>query len=146
MGQHVTKQLLEALKQLVVDAATMAGSNVYVNRVTPLSARLLPAIVIAGGDELLEAGMQGLINRQPEIDLVVVVGEADGYDDQAYEILLELEHLVADNPTIGGKVGAIAPYAVEWTRAGEGDQAVIRAALRLRAELYVAGNAVDVHI
>lgn len=142
MGQHVVKQLADALKALCVQANTAAGARVYVNRVSPPP--ILPAVVIETGDEDLEEGLQGSVSRELDVDLTVLLKQNDDYDAAAYEVLMDLEHLVAANPTAGGAANAISPYGVRWDRSGESEQPIVRASLRLRAYLTVQSSAVDV--
>lgn len=144
MADHVTKQCIDALAAIILAGGTDAGANVYTGRVTAVED--LPAVLVQGGDESIEPSTIHdpiHLERAAAIELVILVQNSDGYDAEAYSLLKQLEHLVANNPTANDVAKFIYPVAVTWDRNNEPEQTVVRATLQLRADLVVASNAVD---
>lgn len=48
---HVQQQVLEAVQAVLIAAATDAGSNVFLDRVDPVPAKSLPAILVYESDQ-----------------------------------------------------------------------------------------------
>jgi hypothetical protein len=149
MADHVTKQTIDALAAIILAGSTDAGANVFKGRVTPVPENELPAVLVQGGDEEILVSTihtPAILERAASIDLVVLVQHSDNYDAQAYSLLKQLEHLVANNPTASSTAKFISPVSVSWDRDSESEQPSVRATLRLQADLTVMNNAVDVPI
>lgn len=147
MGIHATKQCVDALAGILRAAVLGVDGRVYVGRVTPLTSALLPALVVDVAEESIDLATihgPGMLQRSVTIDIGAIVREADGYDDAAYALLVEIEHAIAGDPTVGSKALDITLVSVEFQRAAEADQPVVRATLRVRADVMVESNAVDV--
>lgn len=147
MADHITKQAIDALAAALVAGATAAGSRVFVGRVTPPLAGELPAIMVEGGAEVIEAqtvGPSHLQQRTMTIDVAVLVEELDDYDDEAYALLLQVEHVLAASPTLGGTVRSVRPVSVQWERDSAAERPVVRATLSCECLGFVLNNAVDV--
>lgn len=147
MADHVTKQVIDAIAAAIVAGSTSAGAHVYTGRVTPIPPGDLPAVTVNGGDEQLEqmtARNPHQQRREPTIEIAAHVRSLDDYDEDAYTLLKQLEHVIAANPTVGGKARHLRATEVRWERSGEGDQPIVRTVLVCVADVFVMNNAVDV--
>lgn len=147
MGVHASKQCVDALAALLRAGVLGVEGRVYVGRVTPLTSALLPALAVDVAEEVIEpATIHGpaMQQRSVLIDIGVVVREADGYDEAAYALLVDVEHALAADQGAGGTAIDVAPQSVDFQRLSESDQPVVRATLRVRADVMVHNNAVDV--
>ena len=146
MGIHASKQCVDALAALLRAAVLGVEGRVYVGRVTPLTSALLPALVVDVADESIELATihgPGMLQRGVAIDVGVIVREADGYDEAAYALLVDVEHAIAADPRAGNTSIDVTLLSVEFQRLNESDQPVVRATLRVRADVMVMSNAVD---
>lgn len=146
MADHITKQAIDRIGALIAGGSTDAGANVFVGRVTPLAAGELPGVKVMGGDEELETATfhdPPQITRRASVDIECHVEELDGYDAAAYALLLQIEHLIAADPTLDGVAVDCTPVGVTWEREAGAEVPVVRATLRCVAELVVSQSAVD---
>lgn len=147
MGIHASKQCVDALAELLRTAVLGVEGRVYVGRVTPLTSALLPALVVDVAEESIELATihgPGMLLREVAIDIGAIVREADGYDEAAYALLVDVEHAIAADPLVGRTAIDVTPLSVEFQRLTESDQPVVRVTLRVRADVMVMNNAVDV--
>lgn len=147
MGVHASRQCVAALAGILSSAVTGVEGRVFVGRVTPLAAVELPALMV---DIVSEEISLGTVHSPPDlmrsltIEVSVIVREQDEYDQEAYALLVEVEHAIAADSTLGGVALDAAPTSIEFTRVGEADRPVVRATLQVRAEVHTMSNAVDV--
>jgi hypothetical protein len=59
MADHINQQVLEAIQANLVAAATAAGSNVFLDRLDAVPEASIPAILIEGVGEVVEAQTVG---------------------------------------------------------------------------------------
>lgn len=67
MADHINQQVLEAIKANLVAAATAAGAFVHLDRLDPVPEADIPAILIEGGGEVVDAqtvGFPPIYSRQ----------------------------------------------------------------------------------
>lgn len=80
MAAHLQQQILTALAATLVAAGTAAGSGVYVDHPDELTAAMLPAIVLAAGDESITtssfAPIRALQERSFLLDITAVCAGA----------------------------------------------------------------------
>lgn len=149
MADHATKQFLDSLKTIISGGSTLAGTDVYTGRVSPFAETELPAIRLHVDEEGLSPLSMGTpyhVQRQLSVEIELTVQKLDDYDVDAYTLLKQIEHLLATNPTVGGKARQLTTSEVTWERDIEANQTIARVTLRCDAIVVVLNNAVDVPI
>jgi hypothetical protein len=146
MADHASKQVIDAIAAAIVAGATDAADRVYTSQLLPVPSNALPVVVVTGGDEQIDQITVRAPHQQHRmitIDVAVHVRGLDDYDAQAYQLLMQIEHVIAAIPTAGGKARNLRPTEVRWERVADAEQPIARATLVLSADVYVLNNAVD---
>jgi hypothetical protein len=95
---HAQQQILNALQALLIAGATAAAGRVFVDRVDPLQASELPAILIResdSGESAEVAFLEGTHRRQLEVDVACVFADSADAAAQARSLGLAAEKLIA---------------------------------------------------
>lgn len=127
---HLQQQILDALKTVLVAGDTDAGERVYLDRMDPLRAKQLPAIVVQegeAGDDVQPATIGGVQQRTLEVEIVCALKSCDDVAAQAREFGLAVEKLVA--PATTASLATLCKGGWRLTnsrleRRGEGEEAV----------------------
>jgi hypothetical protein len=106
---HVQQQILDAMQAVLAAGGTVAGSRVFVDRVDPLQADELPAILIEedGSGETSEELTVGAIDRR-ELSVLVhcVLAHTSDAPAQAREFGLAVEKLIAPSAALAALASA----------------------------------------
>ncbi len=113
-----------ALKALLVDEDTSAGSNVYSNRETALWKSELPAILIYTSQENATpesfSGRRSI--RDLEITIHLKIEATEDIDDDLDAFAGEVEDAIDSDSTVGGTVSGIILKTTEIRIDAEGDK------------------------
>lgn len=127
-------QVIDALAARLVPVAATAG-RVYTSRAWPLDEASLPAWRVTAADEVVEpASIDGINTHRLDVDAVATVRATADLDDAMHALASGGLPLLFAAPV---------PYGLQLTGIGrelatEGDAAVGRITLRLRALFFVA--------
>lgn len=94
---HLQQQILDLLKTTLVSGATAAGPRVFVDRVDPLQAHELPAIVIeesGDGESIEKYTVHGSDRRTLSVVIQCVVAHGSDAAAQARSLGLAVEKLI----------------------------------------------------
>lgn len=99
---HPRTVIRQAVQTALIDAATSAADRVYTNRVLPLRAAELPAIIIVTPDEDVDEESKSTAPRELRrvVDMLVV-GQLDATatpDDDLDDLALEIETVMHADP------------------------------------------------
>ncbi len=95
---HAQQQILNALQTLLAAGGTAAAGRVYLDRVDPLQANQLPAILIResdSGESADVAFLDGTHRRQLEVEVACVLADSTDAPAQARSLGLAVEKLIA---------------------------------------------------
>jgi hypothetical protein len=102
---HHRRAIREAVQALLVNAATMAGANVFTSRSRPILQILQKKESVASvytSDETVRRSADGsLYERSLSISVEVATGGGDELDDKLDAFCLEVEAALAADPTLG---------------------------------------------
>lgn len=123
---HAQQQILDALQALLVAGGTVAGARVFVDRVDPLQAAELPAILMEEGDDgerVETAFLDGSERRELHVVISCALAASSTAAADARALGLAVEKLVSPNAAL--KV--MARYGVRITDSrlivnGDGDR------------------------
>ncbi len=123
---HAQQQILDALETLLKAGATVAGTRVFVDRVDPLQANELPALLIEEGDNGESAEpytIHGVDRRELDVSISCVLTHGTTAAADARAFGLAVEKLVAPSSALA----ALAKLGVQLTSSrmvvtGEGDR------------------------
>lgn len=105
---HAQQQVLEAVRSAIVAGGTAAGARVYLDRVDPVQAHELPAVLVdeSADGETTAAGQDigPIYTRQLALRITCVVADGSGARPQARDLGLQVEKALAP----GGPVDAVA--------------------------------------
>jgi hypothetical protein len=125
---HVQQQILDAVKAVLIAAATDAGENVFIDHLDPLALTQLPALLIEeapSGESVAPSTVSGVERRDLRVSITPVVAHATEYGARARELGLQVEvALAAATPQLLKL--AKAGFAIESGRmllSGEGKEA-----------------------
>lgn len=146
---HVQQQILEAVKAVLVAAATDAGDSVFLDHLDPLDLTQLPALLIEespSGESVTPSTLSGVQRRDLRVSVTAVVAHASEYGARARELGLQVEKaLAAATPQLIRL--AKAGFALETGRmllSGEGKEAKAARQQVWRFSYLVRPNAPDV--
>lgn len=131
--KHARTQIRNAVTTLL-KGNTTAGNNVYEARVYPLDDPKLPALLVYTKQETVgEQSMSRPRTQQRELMVSVEAyvkasGNVDEYTDN---LAMEVEQLIAADPTLGGLVKDIALDTTETQFHGDGEKPIAVAILTL---------------
>lgn len=94
---HLQQQVLDLIKTTLVAGATTAGARVFVDRVDPLQAHELPAILVEeapDGEQVQPLTVSGAHQRQLSVQITCVVAHGSGAAAAARELGLQVEKLL----------------------------------------------------
>lgn len=126
----VQQQILDGIRSALVLADTMAQHRVFLDRLDPLEAGDLPALLVEAspdGEVIEPASTKGLQQRVFPVTVTAVVAHATGYGVLSRELGGEVEACMGASSFAIPKPGRAQIAASRPIRSGEGDQA--RAAL-----------------
>lgn len=142
---HARKQLRDEVVSLLT-GLTSTGSRVFADRLQsrPLAIDELPALMVSTGAEAIGVGtihVNGLVNRELDLDVAAVIRAASGLDDALDQISAEVETVLGGQSLAGG--GAeIALYAIDApVFEGSGETPVAQQVMRFRVSYSTAANA-----
>lgn len=93
---HAQQQILDAVMAALV-GATSAGARVYLDRLDPLGAGELPALIVLEapeGETVEPASVAGLERRELQVLVSCVVANSTSYAQQARQLGLEVEQIL----------------------------------------------------
>lgn len=123
---HAQQQILDALRTVLLNGGTVAGTRVFLDRVDPLQANELPAILIEedeGGENAEPYTVHGVEQRELAVSVSGVVTHTTTAAADARALGLAIEKLVAPSTALA----ALAKLGVRITNSrmvinGEGDR------------------------
>jgi hypothetical protein len=140
---HARTQIRQAVVALL-NGNTEAGNRVFSSRVHPLDDAKLPALLVYTPQENIgERSMQRPRTQQRQLQLAV-----EGYlkargdiDAEADALALEVEQLIAADPTLAGLVKDISLESTATQLSGEGEKPVAVITLTFAVLYCVKENA-----
>lgn len=140
---HARTQIRQAVVALL-NGNTEAGNRVFSSRVHPLDDAKLPALLVYTSQENVgERSMQRPRTQQRQLQLAV-----EGYlkargdiDAEADALALEVEQLIAADPTLAGLVKDISLESTSTQLSGEGEKPVAVITLTFAVLYCVKENA-----
>lgn len=136
--KHARTQIRNAVTALL-KGNTTAGNNVYEARVYPINDPKLPALLIYTKQETVgEQSMSRPRTQQRELIVSVeaYVKARGNVDEETDTLAMEIEQLIAADPTIGGLVKDTALDTTETQFSDDGEKPVAVAILNFSV-LYV---------
>lgn len=124
---HVQQQILDGVKAALIAAATGAGANVFLDRLDPLEASELPALLIEEapeGETVDPQTLDGLEQRAYAVLVTCVVAHAREYGSRARELGAEVEKVLGVSSFAVPKPGRARITSARMTFSGEGDRAM----------------------
>jgi hypothetical protein len=122
---HVQQQILDAVKTLLIAAATAAASRVFLDRVDPLQPGELPALLIEespDGETSEPYTIHGLELRSYQVDITCAVSGATGAATAARDLGLQVEKAIATSTALANlSKEQVRIVAARMTNLGEGD-------------------------
>lgn len=100
---HLHKQIRDALVAALAGLAT-TGSNVFANRVYPLTDAELPALRISMDEEEADEQVDGILQREVYCIVEVCAKLGVALDDALDQISLEVEPVLAAGITVDGQL------------------------------------------
>lgn len=120
------QQILNALQAVLAAGGTVAGSRVFVDRVNPLQASELPAILIEEGSagESVESFMTDTIDRRDlTVDVHCVISNSTTAASDARDFGVAVEKLIVTNAALAALVPlGVQLQATRPTLQGNGDR------------------------
>jgi hypothetical protein len=145
---HLQQQTLDAIRTALVAGATAAGARVFVDRVDPLQANELPAILVdeSDGESVEVDGVMQTYRRSLAVRVICATG-GSGAMAAARELGLQVERLLAPQLLLGGLAsGGLVLTASRPTLQGEGDRLMALRELDYTATNYSQADTPDVAI
>ena len=140
---HARTQIRKAVIALLKDN-TSAGSNVYEARAYPINDPKLPALLVYTKQETVgEQSISRPRTHQRELMLTIeAYVKARGNVDELTDVLaLEVEQLIATDPTLGGLVKDIVLDTTETQFSDDGERPIAVAVLTYSILYVVKENA-----
>lgn len=140
---HARTQIRQAVLTLLKNN-TSAGNNVFEERVYPLDDPKLPALLVYTKEEVIEEKSISYPRTQARQLSLTVEAYAKAHtnaDAVADGLALEIEQLIATDPTLGGLVKDSMLSATETRLSGEGEQPVATVMLTYAVMYSVKENA-----
>jgi hypothetical protein len=100
---HVQEQILAAVVARLVEAGTSAGANVFLDRVDPLQADELPALLVdesPQGESAQPYTVSGIEQRQYTVRVAGVVSHSTAYGSRARDLGLQAEKALSGNAVL----------------------------------------------
>lgn len=142
---HLQQQILDALAATLAAADTAAGSRIYVDHPDELTAPMLPAIVLAAGDEQLEATtvhLHALQQRLLDLEIIALCA-GPGAFAQARDLVREIEVAIfatAASATCGGKCANLTLERLSPAQTGSASQLMAEIRGAWRCTYYTAAG------
>ena len=140
---HARTQIRKAVVTLLKDN-TSAGSNVFEARVYPINEPKLPALLVYTKQETVgEQSISRPRTHQRELMLTIeaYVKARGNVDELTDDLALEVEQLIATDPTLGGLVKDIVLDTTETQFLDEGERPIAVAVLTYSILYVVKENA-----
>lgn len=123
---HLQQQILDLIKTTLVAGATAAGARVFVDRVNPLQASELPAILVdeaPDGEQVQPYTVHGAYQRQLAVQINCVVANGTSAALQARSLGLDVEKLIQTSAPLAAlcQLG-IELNASRLVASGDGDR------------------------
>jgi len=131
---HVQQQILDGIVEALKAAGTAAGPRVFLDRLDPLQAIELPALLVEEapqGEDVNPQTVSGSVQRVFSVLVSCVVAHATDYGRNARALGLEVELVLGARTFPHPKPGRSAIAASRMNFSGEGDRA-----LALREQLW----------
>jgi hypothetical protein len=145
---HLQQQTLDAIRTALVAGATAAGARVFVDRVDPLQANELPAILVdeSDGESVEVDGVMQTYRRSLAVRVTCAAG-GSGAMAAARELGLQVERLLAPQLLLGGLAsGGMTLIASRPTLQGEADRLMALRELDYAAITYSQAATPDVAV
>lgn len=124
---HVQEQILAAVVERLIDADTAAGSNVFLDRVDPLQADELPALLVdesPQGESSQPYTVGGLEQRQYAVRVASVVSHTTAYGSRARDLGLQVEKALSSASVLTRLAkGGVRIVSSRLTLSGEVEEA-----------------------
>jgi len=122
---HLQQQILDAIADVIAGGGTSAGTRVFVDRVDPLQATDLPAVLVEeapDGEQVQPYTVHGAYQRQLAVQISCWVAGANA-PAQARDLGLAVEKLLQNSATLA----ALCKLGIELTASrnaasGDGDR------------------------
>lgn len=102
---HAQQQILDAIKAVLDTGAIVAAGRVFLDRVDPLEAGELPAILVEEepeGDSVEPETIHGLEQRELAVNVTLVIAHSSGAAAMARELGLQAEKAIAGSTALPG--------------------------------------------
>lgn len=149
MADHVQQQILEQTKSALLAASTLAGLNIFLERVDELMETDLPAIHIEGGDEDVTARSIGhpVIQDRSYSFTTSCIGSGADCARTARNLAKQVEQaLLTSAIPLSGKASTLQLEGSTVAKDGSGAIALFEVRQKWRATYYTQGGVPDAHI
>ena len=144
---HVQQQILEGVKAALITGPTDAGARVFLDRLDPLQANELPAILVEEapeGEAVEPHTVSGLEQRSYAVLVTAVVAHASEYGSRARDMGLQIEKVLGVPAFAVPKAGRARVTASRMTFSGEGDRAMAAREQTWRFSYFTRRGAPDI--
>jgi hypothetical protein len=102
---HAQQQILDAVQAVLAAGGTVAGARVYLDRVDPLQATELPAVLIEedGGEQAEQFTVHGIDKRSLSVAVHCVLAHSTTAASDARAFGLAVEKLLAASTSLAAK-------------------------------------------
>lgn len=137
---HQRQVIGEKVVDLLVAGATAAGSNVWLNRVTPLRSKEIPGILVYALSERSddEDSAPRELRRTLSLEIEVVVLMDDAALSTVNDLAAEIEAVMDAARTLDGKASDSTLTGTEVAADREGEQLLLSAVLSYDVTYYTA--------
>nr|BDD46843.1 hypothetical protein 9 [bacterium] len=145
---HARTQIRQAVTALLTEN-TDAGGNVFESRVYPLDDLKLPAILVYTNNEAVETDTIAhprTQTRQVSLSVEIYAKANTKADTITDNLTLQVEKLIASDPTIGGLVKDTVLDSTETRLSGDAEKPVSITAMTYQITYRVKENAPDIFI
>lgn len=145
---HARTQIRKAVTALLLNN-TGAGDKVYESRIYPLENQKLPALLIYTKQEVV--GNQSMSRprtqiRQLQLTIEAYVKANNNIDETADTLALEVEQIIATDPTLGGLAKDATLTNTDIQFSDEGEKPIAVAVLTYSINYTVKENAPEIII
>jgi hypothetical protein len=150
MADHLRKQVRDAIKSIIVAAATAASARVYTGRVYPLTADgPWPQVTISSqGEQISTATMaaigQRLYERTYRVNVIVHAKDPTDIEAVLDAEGVQIEVAIAANPTLGGKAKYVTLAGTQTELSEDAEQPAGSLTMAYDVEIYSRENTPDV--
>jgi hypothetical protein len=147
MAYHMRRQIREAVATLLTGLST-TGANVFMNRKMKFPDSKLPALNIVTNNEDVETATLGakVYEKNLTVAIFIKAKDTDQVDDEIDQIMLEVEQVIANNPTLGGLVTDMNLTAADADSLLEAEKETGQGVLAYQANYFINATNPDAHI